>query len=506
MGTVYDALHRMTNRRVAIKVLLPEHATKADSIARFQQEARVVASIGHSHICEILDFGSLEDGRPFLVMERLEGQTLGALLEERGRLRYEDVVPLVQQVLFALSAAHAKGVIHRDMKPDNIFITRKPGAKPVAKVLDFGISKAMAEDREVELTRTGMVMGTPYYMAPEQARGDRRLDPRVDVWAVGVILYESISGRRPFVAKNYNALLVEILTSQHPPLDAPNTPKELEAVVDRALRKRRAERYGSVEELAAALEPFARPAEPARPKLGKYVDIGGVQIPVTWEDTGGETPASGGVKMLDVAALRSAIEAEAAVTGGLGRPPGHVAAATRSSTRSPAPSAPPPAVRGTETASYPPAPPQVAYKTSAPSPAVARAVEATARSAQSDHRRSPMPSSLSEPSMRRSGGPDAVRRHDPRAGAGTSKPPQIDDEETTMVLLESLDSADAATEEPTPLRRRAGSTVTPPPPPPEERVEEVVEDTETTIVDSEPPSFATDAYRSVRDPWGRRDS
>jgi hypothetical protein len=458
MGTVYDATHRMTNRRVAIKVLLPEHASKPESIARFQQEARVVAAIGHSHICEILDFGTLDDGRPYLVMERLEGQTLGTLLEVSGRLGFDVVIPIVQQVLLALSAAHAKGVIHRDMKPDNVFLIQRPGSKAVtAKVLDFGISKAITEDREVELTRTGMVMGTPYYMAPEQARGDRGLDPRVDVWAVGVILYECLSGRRPFHAKNYNALLVEILTQPHRPIAMAEVPPELEAVVDRALRKRRDERFGSVEQLYAALEPFAVAAAPVRPKVDKYVEIGGVQIPVTWEDTGGgETPASaGGVKMLDVAALRHAIQAEAIATGGAGRPPGHVAAAARAGAGLLYPGGVRPEAYGSESATRPGG-------------------------------RSPAPSSTPEPATRRS---------------GTGKPPPIDDEETTMVLLES----DVSTEEPTPPLRRAGSAIVPPAPPPEGRqaTELPAEDTETTIVDSEPPNFSTDAYRAVRD---RRDS
>ncbi len=466
MGTVYDALHRMTNRRVAIKVLLPEHASKPESIARFQQEARTVSSIGHSHICEILDFGTLDDGRPFLVMERLQGETLGALLETRGRMSFGEVVPIVQQVLLALSAAHAKGVIHRDMKPDNIFLIERKGARPLAKVLDFGISKAITEDREVELTRTGMVMGTPYYMAPEQARGDRRLDPRVDVWAVGVILYECLSGRRPFHAKNYNALLVEILTAQHRPLGVPELPEALGDVVNRALRKRREERYASVEQLYAALDPFALDAPGARPKLDKFVDIGGVQIPVTWEDTGGETPASGGVKMLDVAALRSAIRAEAVETGGLGRPPGHVAAIARASSAAAQEGGRKEMGGGSaERAEHP-----------------ARAAEqemASNRAALPKNRGATVASPA--PTTRRS---------------GTGKPPPIDDEETTMVLMES----EASTEEPTPPIRRAGSAITPPPPPPPEGpFGSQSEDMEATIVDSEPPSFATDAYRAARD-------
>lgn len=245
-------------------------------------------------------------------------------------------------------------------------------------------------------------------------------------------------------------------------------PPELEAIVDRALRKRREERFASVTHLYAALEPFAEEASPARPKLDRFVEIGGVQIPVTWEDTGGnETPASGGVKMLDVAALRSAIQAEAVVTGGVGRPPGHVAASARAARTPEAPGEGPADAFGGRTA------------------------------AQNRGSSSPVRESRSRPSVGSTPEP-ATRR------SGTAKPPPIDDEETTMVLLGSIE---ASTEEPTPPLRRAGSGVTPPPPPPREPSGSVgsryelppAEDTETTIVDSEPPNFSTDAYRAARD-------
>ncbi len=409
MGTVYDAVHQRTSRRVAVKILLPEHAEKPESIARFHHEARVVAAIGHPNICEILDFGRLADGRPFLVMERLEGETLGTLLERRIRLPVGEAVAVAIQALQALDVAHAKGVIHRDMKPDNVFLTARSNGAPLVKVLDFGISKTFGDDRDVELTRTGMVMGTPYYMAPEQARGERNLDPRVDVWACGIILYEAIGGRRPFIAKNYNALLVEILTAAHRPLIeiAPQIPGGLEAVIDRALSKRREDRQPTVAALASALSPYAgelpqRPTGPVRARLDRYVEVGGAQLPVTWEDTGGETPASGGARMLEVGALRVAV--------------------------------------------------------------VGSASETPTRAAQVG----------------------ASQRVAPTVPRATGKPPMVEDEETTRIV------SDPSTEERTPSMRRRLTSAPPPAPPAEE-------DVETTIVDQEPPTFTTDAYRPAKD-------
>lgn len=265
MGAVFEAEHLKTGRRVAIKVLKPEHVEKKEAVARMRHEARVVSQIGHPNICEILDIGQLPSGAPFLVMERLLGETLAAKIEKNGWVEVGELVEIAVQVLAGLEAAHRSNVIHRDMKPDNIFLADRTHSV-VAKILDFGISKAMVGENEVphNLTRTGMVMGTPYYMAPEQAMGERALDGRVDVWGVGVVMYEALTGRRPFVAKNYNALLVQILTVQ-PPLANQGNPRvapELALIVNRALEKRRDARFRSAKELSEALAPFRqrRPA------------------------------------------------------------------------------------------------------------------------------------------------------------------------------------------------------------------------------------------------------
>lgn len=278
MGAVYEAEHLAIGRLVAVKVLQEQHAEKKEAISRLQHEARVVGTLGHPNICEIYDMGRLPDGSPYLVMERLHGESLATKIEREGPVTPPVLIDIMVQVLSALVTAHGKGVIHRDLKPDNIFLSNRAGMPPLAKLLDFGISKASGiDDTAVSLTRTGMVMGTPYYMAPEQARGDRALDQRVDLWAAGVILYEALTARRPFVARNYNALLVQILTTRHRPVQElnPGVPASLATVIDRALSKDREHRQDSAKafqnelevcrrELEPAVRPSSRPARRAR--------------------------------------------------------------------------------------------------------------------------------------------------------------------------------------------------------------------------------------------------
>jgi eukaryotic-like serine/threonine-protein kinase len=252
MGTVYEAQHLRIGRLVAVKVLRPEHLERRESISRFEHEARVVGAIRHPNICQIFDIGRLPDGSPFLVMERLRGKTLSERIEKDGPVPWQALCKIMGQVLEALDAAHQRGIIHRDFKPDNIFLT-DGNQEAVAKVLDFGISKSTGTDSEhnPRLTKTGMVMGTPYYMAPEQAMGERGLDARVDVWAAGVVTYEALTGARPFVARNYNALLVQILTGLPRPLEEvrADIPESVRRVVACALEKKRELRIPSALEL-----------------------------------------------------------------------------------------------------------------------------------------------------------------------------------------------------------------------------------------------------------------
>lgn len=270
MGTVYDAEHLGLSREVAVKVLSPSQAKKRVAVKRFQQEARAAGAIGHPNICEVYDLGVLDDGSPYLVMEKLVGQTLADRIAKEGGLPFEDVVETVSQVLSGLVAAHEKGIVHRDIKPENIFLARRLGCPPIIKLLDFGVSKMMPEfqtgDDAFDLTRTGMVMGTPYYMSPEQARGERNLDGRVDVYACGVVMYEALAGKRPFVGANYNALLLSIINIDPRPLRElrPSTPPELAAMIDHAMAKNRADRYPSAKHFLNDLVP-QRPSRSPRP-------------------------------------------------------------------------------------------------------------------------------------------------------------------------------------------------------------------------------------------------
>jgi serine/threonine protein kinase len=257
MGTVFEAEHIALGRSVAVKVLRATPTTRAtqvgsrESIRRFHQEARAAGAIGHPNICGVIDLGTLDDGSPYIVMERLIGETLADRIASEGGLPFEDVVDILTQVLSGLVAAHEQQIVHRDIKPENIFLTRRVGCRPLVKLLDFGVSKmtgvpvAGARQEDLILTRTGMVLGTPYYMAPEQARGERDLDARVDLYACGVILYEALTGRRPFTAANYNALLVQILSAAPRAASElrPALPPAFDAVIGKAMAHRREDRY-----------------------------------------------------------------------------------------------------------------------------------------------------------------------------------------------------------------------------------------------------------------------
>jgi serine/threonine-protein kinase len=229
-------------------------------VKRFHQEARAVGSIGHPNICEIYDFGTLADGGPYLIMERLQGKTLADRLMAEGPLPIDDVLDAVTQVLSGLTAAHEHGILHRDIKPENVFLVERAGQPTVAKLLDFGVSKVVSaritSDTDVtELTKTGFVMGTPYYVSPEQANGSRDLDERVDIYACGILLYETLTGRRPYYSQNHHALLALILDGKAtPPHEVRRSiPAELEGVVMKAMAKDRNARYRTAAELSRAL-------------------------------------------------------------------------------------------------------------------------------------------------------------------------------------------------------------------------------------------------------------
>jgi serine/threonine-protein kinase len=257
MGVVWSAVNDAFGREVAIKVMLPGvAASDPTAIERFQTEARICGSIRHPGIVDVLDVGRAENGAPFLVMELLEGDSLDKILHHAGTLKPLDVLPVMRDVARTLSLAHDKGVIHRDLKPGNVFLHRLPNGQVVAKVLDFGVSKFSVAGAKTTVTRTGMVVGSPAYMSPEQAAGRLELDPRSDVYALGVILYETLAGRLPFLEENYNALMIDIAVREPPTLASlvPSLPKAVHELVAAAMMHDREDRLQSAAALADRIE------------------------------------------------------------------------------------------------------------------------------------------------------------------------------------------------------------------------------------------------------------
>ena len=256
MGVVYEAEHVGLDKRVAVKFILDRFGDDREALHRFHREARTASRIGHQNIIDITDIGETEDGKSFLVMEYLEGSDLGQVLVATGRMEPSRAVHIVGQVLAGLAAAHGQGIIHRDMKPANVFLTERAGVADFVKIMDFGISKVVAaRDARVRLTETGVAMGTPIYMAPEQAEAKEDVDHRIDVYAVGVMLYEMLAGEPPFNANSYVALVQMHVGNPPPPLGErrPDLPAPLVRAVHKALEKKPERRFADATEFAAAL-------------------------------------------------------------------------------------------------------------------------------------------------------------------------------------------------------------------------------------------------------------
>jgi hypothetical protein len=257
MGVVVEATHRKLGTRVAIKFLMPDALTTSDGVARFDREARAAALLRSRYVVRVLDIDTTADGLPFIVMEYLEGFDLGAELKRRKVLGVAEAVDFVLEACIGLAEAHAHGIVHRDIKPGNLYVCDDSGL-PVVKVMDFGVSKLIAASNETELTATDTTVGTPSYMAPEQLLSSKEIDHRADVWALGVVLYRMLSGSLPFVGATPTALAIAIATEPPVPLAsvASSLPPELVAQVTRALEKDVARRFEDVIAFGRALVPF----------------------------------------------------------------------------------------------------------------------------------------------------------------------------------------------------------------------------------------------------------
>jgi len=262
-GIVYEAVQYPLERRVALKLLHDRTLTHPDALARFEREAMAAARLRHPHSVEVVDYGAHE-GVAFLAMELLEGESLQALMRRAGPLPVETIVDLVLPIVSAVAAVHDVGVVHRDLKPENFLLTVTPDNQWHPKLLDFGIAKMEAGG--MELTRTNALLGTPCYMSPEQVMQARSIDGRSDQWSIGVVLYEGLTGRKPFYSDTLLVLMTAITADDAPPLRGmrPDVHSALEAIVARAMQRRAEDRYATMRDLGGALLPFASAAAQPR--------------------------------------------------------------------------------------------------------------------------------------------------------------------------------------------------------------------------------------------------
>jgi serine/threonine-protein kinase len=263
MGVVVSVRHRVLGQRLAIKLIADSREARPIAIERFTREAQAVAGLTSDHIVRVQDFGVLDDGTPFMVMDHLDGRDLAAEVRANGRgLPVVDAVDYVIQACAGLAVAHAAGIVHRDIKPGNLVLTRRSRGEPLVVIVDFGISKVQKGAEDLTLTASQTTLGSPHYMSPEQIRDAKRVDARTDIWSLGVVLRFLLTGNPPFAARDASGVLAAVIADTPPPLvdEAPEVPEALAAVVERCLQKRAEFRYASVAELAHALAPYASPA------------------------------------------------------------------------------------------------------------------------------------------------------------------------------------------------------------------------------------------------------
>ncbi len=267
MGVVVAATHLHLDERVALKFLSPEALEHRESVTRFEREARAAVKIKSEHVARVTDVGTLENGSPYMVMEFLNGMDLGQYLAQQGTLPIEEAVGYILQACEAIAEAHSLGIVHRDLKPANLFRIIRTDGTPSVKVLDFGISK-VTTGQEASMTQTSSMMGSPYYMSPEQMTSSKNVDHRTDIWALGVILHELLTGKVPYEGETIPEVCAKVLQVAPPDLSdfRADAPWELQTVIGRALAKKREERYQNVAEFSQALRAYAAP------EAGRSVD------------------------------------------------------------------------------------------------------------------------------------------------------------------------------------------------------------------------------------------
>ena len=295
MGVVVAATHVTLEERVAIKFLLPDALKNQEAVARFLREARAAVRIKSEHVARVTDVGTLETGAPYMIMEYLDGGDLGTIAKARGALPIETAVEYVLQACEALAEAHGMGIVHRDLKPSNLFVATRADGTPSVKVLDFGISKITgmgASGADLGMTKTTTIMGSPLYMSPEQMASSRDVDARTDIWALGAILFELLTGRVPFQADTITQLCAMILQQRAEPLRnfRPDAPEGLQMVIQRCLEKDRNQRFSNVADFAHALAPFApRRARLSIERVSRVVQAAGLSVTAR---TGDQSPPS----------------------------------------------------------------------------------------------------------------------------------------------------------------------------------------------------------------------
>lgn len=283
MGVVVAARHIGLDEPVAIKFLLPEVLENKEAVERFGREARASIKIKSEHVVRVMDVGTMEGGMPYMVMEYLKGGDLSQLLQSRGGpLTVSEACEYLLQACEAIADAHALGIVHRDLKPANLFLTQRTDGTPCVKVLDFGISKMSALGASgLQMTKTSTVMGSPLYMSPEQMASSKDVDPRSDIWSLGSILYELLTGTTPFMAETLPQVCAMILQSDPVPIHSvrPDVPEGLEKIAYKCLAKRREDRFQNVAELAVALADFApRHARTSAERVCRVLSVAGVNF------------------------------------------------------------------------------------------------------------------------------------------------------------------------------------------------------------------------------------